>query len=111
MTCAWGAIPVSQLDKGAKHKVVLRGGNPLCEAKIDRNQVHQEKKGFDFLKKLTQNSTDEALLIVNIKPFAKFQELTQLHISMLPSICLVSKRLLSFVSAFRVYSHRRLAKS
>jgi len=73
MCCSWGTIPINQMDKQAKHKVVLRGGSPLSEMKINKTDIFQEKKGFEFLKLITASS-DEPQLILNVKPFAKLPE-------------------------------------
>lgn len=72
--CAWGALPLSQLDKAAKHKITLKGGSPFSELKMSKEELFQEKKGFEFLKKLTAQ-TEEPALLLNLKPFAKFTEL------------------------------------
>jgi hypothetical protein len=77
---------------------------------MTKEELFQEKKGFEFLKKLTANTEDPALLLT-IKPLNKLPEATVLHISMLPSSCIVNKKLLSFLAAFRVYCQRRLAKA
>lgn len=103
-------MPPNQLDKQGKVKIQLRGGSPFAEMKINKDQVYQEKKGFDFLKLLT-SSSDEGMITLSVKPFAKLTEAQQLHLSMLPSSCLVNKRLLSFAVAFRVLAQRKLAKS
>lgn len=71
--CAWGSIPLNQLDKQAKIKVTLKGGSVLQEMKIAQDQIHQEKKGFEFLRKLT-SSSDEPTLTLSVKPFAKLTE-------------------------------------
>jgi hypothetical protein len=71
--CSWGSIPVNQLDKQAKIKVPLKGGRVLQEIKISSDQIYQEKRGFEFLRKLTAAS-DEPLLTVTIKPFVKLTE-------------------------------------
>ena len=52
---------------------------------------------------LTANTTEEPTLVVSVKPFVKFTEQQQLHISMLPSTYIVNKKLLSFAAAFRLY--------
>ena len=65
---------MSQLDKQSKQKVILKGGNPFYEMKVNKGEVHQDKKGFEFLRMLTQQ-TDEAMLTVNVKPFAKLPEI------------------------------------
>jgi len=41
--------------------------------KINKDQVYQEKKGFDFLKLLT-SSSDEGMITLSVKPFAKLAE-------------------------------------
>ena len=110
VTCAWGSIPLEQLDKAAKHKVALRGGSPLQEIQFDPAELHQEKKGFSFLKKLAATA-EEPFLLVTVKPLpGKSSEQTQLLLSVLPSTCLVGKRLLSFVAAFRFYCFLKLNK-
>ena len=107
--CAWGTIPAAQFDKVAKHKVVLKGGSPFYEMKIDQADIHQEKKGFSFLKRSAAGTSEDPLLILTLKPYIKFQEPTQFYLATLPNTLLISKRLLSFASAFRVYCYRRLA--
>ena len=64
---------MNQLDKQAKIKISLKGGRVLHEVKISQDQIHQEKKGFEFLRKLTASS-DEPLLTISIKPFIKLTE-------------------------------------
>jgi hypothetical protein len=54
-------------------KISLKGGRVLQEVKISQDQIHQEKKGFEFLRKLTASS-DEPLLTISIKPFIKLTE-------------------------------------
>ena len=64
---------MNQLDKQAKIKISLKGGRVLQEVKISQDQIHQEKKGFEILRKLTASS-DEPLLTISIKPFIKLTE-------------------------------------
>jgi len=52
----------------------------------------------------------ESRLTVNVRPFTKFTEETKFHMSMLPSTCLINKRLLYFVSGFRNYLGDKLLK-
>ncbi|TNV88020.1 hypothetical protein FGO68_gene1522 [Halteria grandinella] len=108
--CAWGSLPLSNLDKAAKHKIPLKGGSPFSELKMSKEELFQEKKGFEFLKKLTAQ-TEEPALLLSVKPFAKFTELQQLQISMLPSSCIFNRRLLSFIAALRLYCQRHLSKA
>ena len=41
--CAWGSIPLNQLDKAAKHKITLKGGSPFSELKMTKEELFQEK--------------------------------------------------------------------
>lgn len=61
------------MDKVAKHKITLKGGSPFSELKMSKEELYQEKKGFEFLKKLTASSEDPHLLL-SLKPLSKLPE-------------------------------------
>lgn len=83
----------------------------MQELKINKEQLHQDKKGFDFLKKLTSSSSDEPTLLLSVKPFQKLTEKEQLHLAILPPTLLLNKKLLIFASAFRLHCFKRLSRA
>jgi hypothetical protein len=76
---------------------------------MSKDELHQDKKGFDFLKKLTA-ATDEPHLLLSVKPQSKLTETQQVQLAILPGSCVFNKRLLSFLSAFRLYCFKKLSK-
>jgi len=52
--------------------------------KVSKGDVHQEKKGFEFLKMLTASSDNEAIITLSIKPIGRLSETAQMQVSMLP---------------------------
>lgn len=89
----------------------MKGGSFLQEMKVSKGDVHQEKKGFEFLKMLTASSDNEAVMTVSVKPIGRLSEAAQLQVSMLPQNCVINRRLLSFVAAFRLFAFKKLTKA
>ena len=56
------------------------------------------------------NSASQSSLLISTKQAKALEEDTKIHMTMLPSICLVSKRILHFVTGFRNYAARILLK-
>mmetsp|Transcript_48066 Transcript_48066/g.35271 ORF Transcript_48066/g.35271 Transcript_48066/m.35271 type:complete len:120 (+) Transcript_48066:268-627(+) len=46
ISCGWGCLPLSSLDKAGKIKVQLGGGTPHQQIGIDEKAVFYQKKGF-----------------------------------------------------------------
>ena len=59
---------------------------------------------------LLGSSSNTSLLHISTKQWKGLEEDTKLHMQMLPSICLVHKRLIHFVSGFRNYAGQKLLK-
>lgn len=54
------------------------------------------------------NSNIKSTIIVSFKPLTSVEAETRLHLEMLPSTCLIQKKLLFFVSGYRNYAAEQL---
>jgi hypothetical protein len=50
----------------------------------------------------------KSTIVVSFKPVASLEAETKYHIEMMPSTCLVNKKLLTFVSGYRNYAAKQL---
>mmetsp|Transcript_27366 Transcript_27366/g.20514 ORF Transcript_27366/g.20514 Transcript_27366/m.20514 type:complete len:108 (+) Transcript_27366:68-391(+) len=56
------------------------------------------------------NTRVASQLTIQVRPHSKFTEETRFHLELLPSTCLVQKRLLYLVSGFRNYVGEKLLR-
>lgn len=81
----------------------------MNQIRIDDGDVHTKRSGVQgFLKMF--NSNIKSTLIVSIQPMAKIDDATKTHMEFLPSTCVVSKKLVSFVSGYRNYAAELLIR-
>ena len=92
------------------HKLPIKGGAPNTEIIIKSEDIHAKRSGLGGIMKSITNKTVNSLLNVSIRPFTKFTEETRFHLDLLPSTCLIQKRLLYFVSGFRNYPGEKLLR-
>ena len=117
VTVAWTSLPLTALQqKTLKHKLELRGGNPFKEQDlITAEDTDKPKQSKSFLKKIFGGGNKEAQKVqryinLEVKPFNKQSESTQMELSSLPSTCIVCKPLLSLAVAFRNHCYLLLTK-
>ena len=109
MSCGWCQLEMNVLDRAITHKLPIKGGSPNAEMLIKDSDVHTNRTGLQYLKKV-MGSKIQSQLTVSIRPHTKFTEETKFHLDLMPSTCLIQKRLLYFVSGFRNYIGEKLIK-
>jgi len=70
---------------------------------ISKDDVQTKRSGMKALMKMF-NSNIKSTLIVSFKPLAAIEAESRLHLDLLPSTCLIQKKLLFFVSGYRNYA-------
>ena len=87
----------------------VQGGSPTTEILIQNTDVNTKRTGFQgFLKAFGGKITSQ--ITVSFKPHTNLEPDTKLHMQFLPSTCLIQKKLLLFVSAYRNYAGKQLLK-
>mmetsp|Transcript_30802 Transcript_30802/g.30318 ORF Transcript_30802/g.30318 Transcript_30802/m.30318 type:complete len:90 (+) Transcript_30802:1630-1899(+) len=89
---------------------MLRGGTPQQIKAIDEKDIHYQKKGFQIFKNNAASSINYYLTVM-IKPQSKLTEKLLYFMAMTPDTCLLPKRLLSFIAAYRYYCFKKLNKA
>ena len=91
LNCGWWSLKVSELNKkSAKPVLDIFGGSPELQIDISLMSKHKNK-----------NSTSK--LTVSTRGIRDFSNETLFHLKMLPSICILQKRLITFILGFRNY--------
>ena len=54
------------------------------------------------------NNNIDSCIIISLKPLANLETETRLHLEMLPSTCLLMKKILYILSGFRNYAAEKL---
>ena len=104
MTTGWAKTPLITCDRDvSKLRLEIFGGSPLNEVAISKDDILTKRSGMKAFVKLFNNNI-KSTLIVSFKPLASLEVETKLHLDMLPSTCLIQKKLLYFVSGYRNYA-------
>lgn len=114
MSCGWCQLDTPNADVFSRqitHKLPIKGGSPNAEVMIKDADIHTNRSGLKYSLMKVVNSKITSQLTVQLRPLTKFTEETKFHMEMLPSLCLVQKRLLYFVSGFRNYLAEKLLKT
>jgi hypothetical protein len=108
MTCGWCSTPLATCEKDmTKVKLEITGGSPLNSLTIDKEDVRTNRSGFKSFVKLFNNNI-KSTLMVTFKPLKNLESETIYHLSMMPSTCLIQKKLLYLASGFRNYAAEKI---
>lgn len=104
MTAGWAEAPISYCEKDqSKVKLEIKGGSPDNQLTISKDDLQTRRTGVKaFMKLLNSNIT--STLIVSFKPERLLEPETKVHMEMLPSTCLIQKKMLNLVSGYRNYA-------
>jgi len=91
----------------SKIKLQITGGSPLNNIAIGKEDIHTKRSGMKGFLKLFNNNIKSSL-IVSFKPLTAVEPETRLHLSMLPSTCLLQKKMLYLLSGYRNYAAEKL---
>ena len=110
MSCGWTKLELKQAQKDlTKFKLEVKGGSPKASVDIEAKEV-KEVSNKSLLGGLLGSNTNTSILHVSTKAWKLLENDTILHMQMLPSLCLIHKRLIHFVSGFRNYAGQKLLK-
>jgi hypothetical protein len=73
ITCAYGKVNVTDINKNSKVKIDLEAGNPFVESEFDMKAGGAKKKGFAFIKKQV-NDVQMPSISMTVKPSQKLTE-------------------------------------
>jgi hypothetical protein len=111
MSCGWCQMELNdaeQFGRAVVKKLPIKGGSPSAEMLIKDSDVHKNRTGIKYsIMGLVSNKIDSQLTVA-IRPFSKFSDDNKFHMDMLPTVCLLPKRLLFLVSGFRNYLGEKL---
>jgi hypothetical protein len=104
MTAGWAEAPISFCERDqAKVRLQINGGSLDNQLEISKDDLQTKRTGVKaFMKLLNSNIT--STLIVSFKPEKQLEPETKVHLELLPSTCLVQKKILNLVSGFRNYA-------
>jgi hypothetical protein len=110
MSCGWASIELEKCERDLnKVKLEIKGGSPMTETQIQGTDVHTKRQGVKgFIKLFNQNI--KSSLTISLKSHTNLEADAKVHFEMMPSTCLVHKKLLHFVSGFRNYASEKLNK-
>ena len=108
MTAGWAEAPISFCEKDqSKVRLEIKGGSPDNQLIISKEDLQTKRSGVKaFMKLLNSNIT--STLVVSFKPDKLLEPETKVHLEMLPSTCLVQKKMLNLVSGYRNYAADQL---
>lgn len=94
-------IGLENLDKDVtKLKLEIKGGSPLTKVDINKDDVRTKRQGVQGLMKLF-NADIKSSVTISIKVAKNLEADTKTHLELMPSTCVVPKKILHFVSGFR----------
>ena len=110
LCCGWACTDdLSVVSRSIKVPLEVQGGSPTSKIMIQAGDVDTKRTGFQgFLKAFGGKIKNQ--ITVNFKPHTSLEPDTKLHMQFLPSTCLVQKKMLLFVSAYRNYAGKQLLK-
>lgn len=110
MSCGWAKTEIATCEKDVtKIKLQINGGSPLNNLAIGKDDIHTKRTGMKALVKMF-NKNIKSSLIVSFKPLTGkgVEPDVALHLEMMPSTCLLQKKMLYFVSGYRNYAADKL---
>jgi thiamine phosphate synthase YjbQ (UPF0047 family) len=110
MSCGWASIELEKCDRDLnKLKLEIKGGSPMTQVAIQAEDVLTKRQGVKGLIKLF-NQNIKSSLTISLKSHNNLEQDAKIHMELMPSTCLVHKKLLHFVSGFRNYTAEKLQK-
>ena len=112
LSCGWASLDLKSAQRDlTKRRLDVNGGSPTATIAIKAEELKEATKRTGIggiFNKMGGSTTSH--IVVSTKNWKGLEEDTKIHMKMLPSTCLVHKRLLHFVSGFRNYAARILLK-
>ena len=110
-SCGWAELKLAQAKKDLTgHELEVHGGSSLADIKIRKEDLDAAGKRSGLTGLLGIKGASKSYLKVSTKKEASLEEHERTHLNLMPSLCLVHKRLLHFVSGFRSYAGQILLK-
>ena len=110
ISCGFSALKLKDLrnpsTRKEKHHMEIKGGSPDLVVELDPFNFN-EKLGF--FKKIQRGSIQSRIRI-KLRFFETISKEGQFNISLLPSTCVINKKLLHFLSGYRCYLAKKLCK-
>lgn len=110
MSCGFSALPLKELRDKAKRKnhftLDIKGGSPDLVVDLDPFNFN---KDLGLFRKI-QRGNILSRTRVKLRFFEGMSAEGKFNISLLPSTCIINKKLLHFCSGYRVYLSRKLCK-
>lgn len=104
VSCGWAMTNLDTLGRDSRNfNLKLNGGSPTAEIIIADSDVNTKRTGLAGFMKAFSTKISSGLTI-SVKSMKNFEPETNFHLSMLPQVCLLPKRLLHFVSGYRNYA-------
>lgn len=110
LSCGWAKIDFEDLSKNTNGaKLEIFGGSPLTKVDIRKEDVLANRKGLQGLTKLF-NQNVKSCITVKLQQANSLTADEKINLELMPSTCLVHKKLLHFVSGFRNQAAEKLLK-
>lgn len=107
LCCAWTKIPLAKLNMTQNSfKLELKGGGPNTTIEIEKEDIHDKRTGI--LNAFRAQGKTVPQLTISLKQFQKLEADVQSHLTLMPSTCLLQKKMLHFISGFRNYAASQL---
>jgi hypothetical protein len=110
-SCGWAELKLAQAKTNVGgHELEVHGGSSLADIKIRKEDLDAAGKRGGVAGLIGIKGSSKSYLKVSTKKEASLEEHERIHLNLMPSLCLVHKRLLHFVSGFRSYAGQILLK-
>lgn len=109
MSCGWAELRLKDAKKSKIH-IEVKGGSPFAALQINKKDLAEVTKSSGLGSIFGIGSDKKSELILTTKMLGTIDKDIKTHMEMLPSTCLIPKRLVHFVSGFRNFAARKLHK-
>ena len=99
---------MDQLNRAQTIRLDIKGGSPMAQTSIKKEDVKQERSGYRYFTSLLTGTNSG--LTVRIDPYSKLSDDKRYHMDLMPGTCLLHAELLHFISAFMNYKGKTFLK-
>lgn len=110
-SCGWAELELAKAKKDLSGlELEVHGGSSLADIKISKADLDAAGKRSGLSGFIGMKGASKSYLKVSTRKESSLELHEQQHLKLMPSLCLVHKRLLHFVSGFRSYAGKILLK-